>query len=261
MNRTVSETARILGVDAQQVKKWAWQFKDNLSTLANPPKGRSRTFTEADVLALIHVAMHWEDEPDLEAIQIGLNREDHFENDRYREILYRHTPILQEPPEDLDETWTHGIFLNGGGVNQYLELARNYRQSADALLESALKSGEPRDWASPVLFTYRHTLELYLKVVGEIEDPIHSLERCVQLVERRHKQRIGSPMREWIIEFDKIDPYGTAFRYADDDAGTLTYAEFWVDLAQLKQAMMLVFEVVDQAICRTGVAGRSRRGT
>jgi hypothetical protein len=28
-------------------------------------------------------------------------------------------------------------------------------------------------------------------------------------------------MKEWIIEFDNIDPRGTAFRYADDQAGTL----------------------------------------
>lgn len=52
---------------------------------------------------------------------------------------------------------------------------------------------------------------------------MHSLEDCVRLVENRHAQRIGSPMREWIIELDKIDPHGTAFRYADDQAGTLRY--------------------------------------
>lgn len=258
MNRTVSETARILGVDVQQVKSWASLFRNHLSSRANPPKGRARSFQESDVLALMHVAMHWEDEPDLESIRIGLNCEDHFENDTYRTILNRHTPILQEPPEDLDETWKHGIFLNGGGVHQYLELARSYRQSADALLESALSSGEPQDWGYPVLFAYRHTLELYLKIVGGIEEPIHSLERCVQQVERCHKQRIGSPVREWIVEFDKIDPYGTAFRYADDEAGTLTYAEFWIDFAQLKQAMMLVFEVIDEAIRRTGAAALHR---
>jgi hypothetical protein len=255
MNRTVSEAARILGVNAQQVKNWAWLFKDNLSDQANPPKGRPRSFTESDVLALMHVAMHWEDEPNLEAIRIGLNCEHHFEDGRYRTMLYRHTPILQEPPEDLEETWSHGIILNGGGVHQYLELARNYRQGADALLESALRSGDPRDWGYPVLFAYRHTLELYLKIIGDIEAPIHSLKRCVHLVERRHKERIGSPMREWIVEFDKIDPYGTAFRYADDEARTLTYAEFWIDFAQLKHAMGLVFEVFDRAILHTSATG------
>jgi hypothetical protein len=257
MNRNVSQTARILGVDVQQVKTWAWLFREYLSRQANPAKGCARSFTDSDVLALMHVAMHWEEHPDMEAIQIGLNREDQYD-DEYRAILYRNTPILQEPPEDLDETWRHGVFLNGGGVDEYLELARSYRQSADALLDSALNSGEPREWGYPVLFAYRHALELYLKIIGKVQEPTHSLENCVRLVEERYAQRIGSPMREWIVEFDKIDPYGTAFRYADDQAGTLKYAEFWVDFVQLKLAMGLVFQVFDDAVRRTGARGSEK---
>ena len=250
MNRTVSQTARILSVDVQQVKTWAWLFKEHLSSQANPAKGRPRAFTDSDVLALIHVAMHWEDNPDMENIEIGLNRGDHYDDDRYREILYAHTPLLQEPPDDLDETWRHGVFLNGGGVDEYLELARNYKQSAETLLDSALKSGEPREWGYPVLFAYRHALELYLKIIGQIQDLTHSLEECIRLVEKRHGQRIGSPIREWIIELDKIDPIGTAFRYADDQAGTLEYAEYWVDFLQFKYAMTLVFKGLDEASLR-----------
>lgn len=247
MNRTVSQTARVLGVDVQQVKTWAWRFKEHLSSRANPPKGRSRAFTDSDVLALMHVAMHWEENPDIENIKDGLNSEDHDNNDRYHEMLYQHTPLLQEPPDDLDETWRHGIFLSGGGVEEYLELARSYKQSADALLDSALKSGEPRDWGYPVLFAYRHALELYLKIIGEIQKPIHSLKDCIRGVEKHYGQKIGSPIREWIIELDKIDPIGTAFRYADDQAGTLKYAEYWVDFLQFKYAMSRVFEALDHA--------------
>jgi hypothetical protein len=247
MNRTVSQIARVLGVDVQQVKTWAWRFKEHLSSQANPPKGRSRAFTDSDVLALMHVAMHWEENPDIENIKAGLNCEDHYNNDQYREMLYQHTPLLQEPPDDLDETWRHGIFLNGGGVDEYLELARSYKQSADALLDSALESGEPRDWGYPVLFAYRHALELYLKIIGETQEPTHSLKDCIRGVEKRHGQKISSPIREWIIELDKIDPGGTAFRYADDKAGTLKYAEYWVDFLQFKYAMSRVFEVLDHA--------------
>ncbi len=258
MNRNVSQTARILGVDARQVKTWACLFKEYLSHQANPVKGRPRTFTDSDILALMYVAMHWEEEPDMEAIGIGLNCEDHYD-DYYREILYRNTPILQEPPDDIDETWRHGIFLNGGGVNEYLELARSYKQSAEALLNSALNSGEARDWGYPVLFACRHALELYLKIIGEIEQPIHSLESCVRLAEKRHGHRIGSPIRAWIIELDKIDPKGTAFRYADDQAGTLEYVEHWVDFLQLKYAMSYVFQMLDNAILRSGVSGKPCR--
>jgi hypothetical protein len=38
------------------------------------------------------------------------------------------------------------------------------------------------------------------------------------LSKKRLGQRIGTPIREWIIEFDSIDPGGTTFRYADDPA-------------------------------------------
>jgi hypothetical protein len=31
MNRNVAEAARILGVNGQQVKTWAWSYKDYLS--------------------------------------------------------------------------------------------------------------------------------------------------------------------------------------------------------------------------------------
>jgi hypothetical protein len=261
MNRSVAQTARILGVDAPQVKTWAWLFKEHLSPQANPPKGCARTFTDLDVLALVYVAMHWEEYPDMEAIRMGLNQQEFYRDDEDREILYLHTPILQEPPDDLDETWRHGIFLNGGGVDEYLELARSYKQSAEALLDSALKSGEPRDWGYPVLFVYRHALELYLKIVGEIQEPTHSLEDCVRLVEKHHRLRIGSPVREWIIELDKIDPYGTAFRYADDQAGTLKYAEYWVDFMQVKFALRHIFQMLDEAILQIGMTGRPSRKT
>jgi hypothetical protein len=258
MNRSVSQIARALGADSSKVKKWAVLFKEYLKPAANPAKGTARIFCDSDFLVLAYVFYNWEDNPDLEAIKIGLNQEDHHE-DIFRECLYLNTPWLQEPPVDLDETWNHGFLLNGGGVNEYLELARSYRQGAEALLESALKSGEPREWGYPVLFAYRHTLELYLKIIGEIEEPAHSLKRCVYLVERRHGQKFGSPAREWIFEFDNVDPFGTAFRYADDEARTLTWAEYWVDFVQFKFAMKQVFEMLDKAIRRTGATGKAAR--
>jgi hypothetical protein len=255
MVRTVSQTARVLETDVQQVKSWAWQFRQYLSAGANPVKGRAREFTDADVLVLLYVAFYWEDDPDLESIRMGLNAEDHFE-ERFLEFLYQHTPILQEPPDGIDETWRHGIFLNAAGVNEFLGLARSYKQTAETLLESALKSGEPRDWGYPVLFAYRHTLELYLKIIGDIDDGTHRLRQCVLRVEKRHGEKFPQQIKDWIMEFDRIDPIGTAFRYADDQMKTLSDAEYWIDFAQFKYAMGLVFKMLDKAILRSGARGR-----
>lgn len=150
MDRSVAETARILGVDKEQLKWWAQEFQDYLSPTVSPTKGKPRYFTERDVLALIHVAMYWEDEPDLEAIRAGLNGEAFLDEERYSELLYMHTPLFQEPPGDLDEAWTHGVLLNGAVY--FVELARTYKQSAEQLLNSALQNDEVRDSAYPVLF-------------------------------------------------------------------------------------------------------------
>jgi hypothetical protein len=255
MDHTVSHTALVLESDVQQVKSWAWLFKEHLSAGANPDKGRPRAFTDADVLALLYVAYYWEDDPDLESIRAGLNSEDHFEP-RFLEFLYQHTPILREPPDGIDETWRHGMLLNGAGVNEFLGLARSYKQTAETLLESALNSGEPRDWGYPVLFAYRHTLELYLKIIGEIDDDTHRLLDCVRQVEKRHGEKFPEGIKNWIMEFDRIDPIGTAFRYADDQMKTLSYAEYWVDFAHFKYAMGLIFKMLDKAILRSGVTGR-----
>jgi hypothetical protein len=255
MDRTVSQIARVLETNVQQVKSWAWLFKEYLSTGANPAKGRARAFTDADVLVLLYVEFYWEDDPDLESIRMGLNAKDHFE-ERFLEFLYQYTPILQEPPDGIDETWRSYIFLNAAGVNEFLGLARSYKQTAKTLLESALRSGEPRDWGYPVLFAYRHTLELYLKIIGEIDDGIHSLRECLLRVEKRHGENFPQQIKHWILEFDSIDPIGTAFRYADDQMKTLSDAEYWIDFAQFKYAMGLVFKMIDKAILRSGARGR-----
>lgn len=257
MNRSVAEAARILGVNVHQVKTWAWAYRVYLSVKANPGKGKSRTFTDSDVLALIYICDRSEAGESVDEIHAGLAREDHYDNDQYRHLLYVNTPILQEPPDDLDETWRHGILLVGGGVDGYLTLARNYRQCAQTMLEAAIESGEPREWGFPVLFAYRHTLELYLKIIGQIDDRTHSLRECIAQVEKRHHERLPSRAREWIVELDEIDPKGTAFRYADRAPGSaLRDMECWIDLTHFKFAMTRVLSMLERAILKAAKDGK-----
>lgn len=218
MKRNVAQAARVLGVDGALVKHWALLFKDYLSHKANPGKGEARSFTDSDLLVLLYVGNEWENDPDIEAIKIGLNLENHHE-DCFREHLHWHTPLLQESPEDLDQTWRHGILLAGSGRYERFELARNYRYMAESMLQAALEKDELEYYAYPVLFAYRHTLELYLKTIGEINETTHSLKRCIHLVEKRRGKKIAQPIRGWILELDQIDPGGTAFRYDEDSLG------------------------------------------
>ena len=257
MNRNVSQTAKVLGTDGALVRRWAHVFKDHLSRDANPPKGMARSFRDSDLLVLLYVCTHWDD-VDLEDIERGLNLEEHYE-DRFREHLFWHTPLLQEPPDDLDETWRHGILFCGGGTHGHLELARNYRNVAESMLQSALEKDELYHWAYPVLFAYRHTLELYLKIIGEFAEATHSLKRCVHLVEKQHGKKVKSPIREWILELEEIDPKGTAFRYPDEDSSSIRYTELWFDLAHFKFAMNHVFHELDMAILHAGATRKPAR--
>ncbi len=250
MNRSVSQVAKILKTNVEQVKIWVNIFHDCFSRTAAPPKGQERGFTDTDLLALLYIRDCCEAR-DLEEIRMGLEQRE-FLDRRFLDDLYLHTPLLQEPPDDLDETWRHGILLNGASINESLELARNYRRSAAVLLDLALKEASPFAWACPVLFTYRHTLELYLKIIGEITVFTHSLKDCVSLVEVRHGKKIGFPVREWILELDKLDPGSTAFRYSNDHIGTFKGAEYWVDFVQFKFAMEKTFDVIDFAILERG---------
>jgi hypothetical protein len=92
MIRTAAQVAKILNADSQQLKQWAFEFKDYLSASANPSKGNSRHFRDTDVLVLSYIQHYWEDDPDVECIQIGLNRGEQYE-DVFLEHLYMHTPL------------------------------------------------------------------------------------------------------------------------------------------------------------------------
>ena len=214
-------------------------------------------FDDGDLLVLCYLWHEWEDEPDIEAIKVGLNREEHFA-EPFVEHLYIHTPLLQEPPDDLDETWRHGFLWVGGHGQSRFELARSYRYAAEKLLDEALKDGEAHHWLCPVLFTYRHTMELYLKTIGDIREHTHSLAKCVELVEKRHGQKFPPRTKKWIEELDAIDPNpGTTFRY-EDNLGHHGCPEYWVDLRQFKFAMKHVFEMIDSAFLRVGSNANTR---
>jgi hypothetical protein len=169
MNRNISEMARALGVESDQVEKWAVLFDEYLSEHAKTINGRARCFSDLDFLVFAYVSTLWEDEPDLEHIKIGLNREDYLDEEFY-ECLYLNSPILQELPEDLDETWRNGVLWVGDHGQERFELARNYRYVAEKMLDQALQNDEAQHWLCPVLFAYRHTLELYLKTIGNINE-------------------------------------------------------------------------------------------
>jgi DNA-binding transcriptional MerR regulator len=99
------------------VKDWAWEYKNWLSPEANPPKGSVRHFTDEDALKMVFIVDRWVAGANSEEIAEMLEREEHWE-DSFREQLYMRTPLFQEVPDGLDESWTHGCLYTSSVVSR-----------------------------------------------------------------------------------------------------------------------------------------------
>ena len=177
-------------------------------------------------------------------------------------------PIFQEPPDDLDGDWRHGVLLAGLGEYQtmgWIESARAYRDAALALVERALSRGVEWDEAHPALFLCRHTLELYLKaVLPDWKDHLpkkdqnkHAVAplaaRLAEVLEGRYRTEEIERLCAFIDEFGKIDPKAMVFRFPDGATETFKKAtdstppfELWVDFRQLSETMVLIYDALER---------------
>ncbi|NJO72408.1 MAG: MerR family transcriptional regulator [Leptolyngbyaceae cyanobacterium RM1_406_9] len=239
---SVSEVSKIFDVDRQTIKLWAKHYKEYLSNYASPEKGLGRHFTQLDiqVLALIH--QYWEDQPDYENIKCLLSNEAYRE-DHYREFSLLHISLIQNPcenPYEGSEAWTQG-FLIGGMVSKFhqIEIARSYRSAAENLISEVKDSSKPLDYAYPVLFLYRHCLELYLKIILNYaplgkQVKIHELDELIKNIENRYQKKIPGWMKARLLDFHFLDPKSTSFRYIDAMPNEVSNLdEFWIDFEHL----------------------------
>ena len=78
-----------------------------------------------------------------------------------------------------------------------IEVARAYKYAADELVKEALSCHEPHLLDYPIFYTYRHMLELYLKIL--LNDPPqakqlgHDLPALIRAIEKK----FGSRANEW----------------------------------------------------------------
>ena len=73
-------------------------------------------------------------------------------------------PIFQGLPDEITEDWNYGIIV-GGMASSDLLIARAYKSAGDMLIHQALQSREPYEAAYPIIFVYRHAIELHLKLI------------------------------------------------------------------------------------------------
>lgn len=254
----VSDAARILNVEKTVIKDWTYFFADYMSKGANPQKGITREFQIEDIRVMAYALTLWEDNPDVEYIKMGLNSNQHYEDERIDDLIVELTPIFIEPPENLDEAWRHGALFSGlAKYGDTFYLANSYKRAGDRLVEVALKDEEPWALFCPAIYNYRHAMELYLKAITGHYDARHNLQKLYNKLEKLITKEFDEPIPEWFQNvfdvFHEFDPGGTSFRYGGDINGD----EVFVDFQQLKLLMDKTAKILQKIRTRQGLPDAS----
>ncbi len=163
--------------------------------------------------------------------------------------------IFTEPPDRLGESdFDFGTFVATVGTMDGFEVARSFADAANRLLVAAAENRENWEASPPILFCYRHALELYLKALLPESRHNHSLSTLAQSLKpllKRYPADQVAWLHDRIIEFDMVDPKSTVFRYHD---GLITshetsgdpYPELWVDYNNLKRTMEIIFHGLER---------------
>lgn len=168
--------------------------------------------------------------------------------------------IFVEPPGDIDETWIHGAMLGGMSGYDDQSLARSYFMAGAMLIEQTLESGElSQDVICPILYLYRHGIELHLKVLVKPAKLNHSIGSLLNKFSLQIQKKYGERVPPWltgpISQLAEFDPSSDLFRYGRTKNPAVSQkltnsGELWIDLRTLKKTMSLI----EQAFIRVGVA-------
>ena len=170
-------------------------------------------------------------------------------------------PLFEEPSAafEREHPWSGPlVFVVGGMALPTMgELADQYVLAA-GLLVDAIVRGDCEDYLvpNPVIFLYRHALELRLKwLMGEAART-HDLNGLVRDLASPAPVGRGIILPEWLerrlAEFTAIDPGSTSFRYARTrDRSTRqdvpVDGEVFVDVRHLREAMEAVHDFLRRA--------------
>lgn len=170
-------------------------------------------------------------------------------------------PLFMEVPDDIGRSdpfdGPPGFLLGGMGQPSKLELSEQYFDAANQLIENIQKQRcEDYRLVYPVLFLYRHALELMLKDSICSKSNHHKLNNLAddyaKYIQEKYKQNVPSWVMKRIKEFAAIDPTSTAFRYAEDKYnGQTDFSpvddDTYVDVMHLKRVMDVLYHALVKA--------------
>jgi hypothetical protein len=233
---------RLFEVDESVLLAWITEYGEHLSRSANASDNQRRRFTERDLRVLLYVNDRIEGEDSSDEIHCGLNS-GQYETDNILEQARLNTPIFQDVPEEIDDTWRHGVLIGGMAERNWHQVAQSYKRAADSLVAEALKSDEPEGFDYPIFYLFRHCLELYLKtMLGGVRG--HDFARLIKDLEMKYAKTLGGWIRDRLWDFHEIDEKSDMFRYPED----VSDGELWIDFYQLKYVMNRMTEAFDTFI-------------
>lgn len=184
-----------------------------------------------------------------------MTRESGFPDDSLLDVVF--SRFTQRLPEAGDQLFVSGrdSFLAQGADERRYRLQQGYKRAGDILIQNPFADAYDRDnliW--PVIFCYRHYIELALKTIIEEHGPFagvslgkknHDLRRLWEIFVEiaaafgyDYSDAMLATVGGRIEEFSALDPGATAFRYACNVDGTIpTLRGEGLDLVTLHDVM------------------------
>lgn len=122
------------------------------------------------------------------------------------------------------------------------EIADSYFEAGNLLVESVLggRGATGREMLHPVMYLYRHGIELFLKCIVRPRERNHDLARLLEKFCEHSRERYKEEVPAWFIspirEFIEHDPRSTTFRFEN----VSLHDELWIDLLNLRKSIKLL---------------------
>jgi hypothetical protein len=157
-------------------------------------------------------------------------------------------PIFRTDEFDtIDETCSGGAYIGGMAAgHEDAGIAEIYLRAAETLVERGLADDRAHEVVLPVLFLYRHALELLLKVAVQPTKLNHDIAALVGDLDALLVTKRGAGLAPGLVarvaEVATFDPRADAFRFTSSankrSSGAPHFPdEIWVDLRRLRDAM------------------------
>lgn len=251
----IAELSRLIGVEKDLLKKWLFLFEEYFSTSAvHPQAGHPRIFVQSDIKRILVIANSrdwWEEEDDGDYSDVyrQLNSSEEYE-ERYLHDAYMKAPLFQPIPDSPEEMATYSVVFGESWMGTDLAaIARSYKLAGDVLTDQALENEDPWKFANPILFCYRHSIELFLKAIVRPKKANHDLRALVQGLEKQLESRLRPDVKLILDQFAENDPNSTTFRYGEAERGVnLPCDEAIVNLHQLNYIMKMLTEGFEEVL-------------